>query len=210
MVFSYFIDTSTVLNNMLFVPLLSLTPWSGLFKNCGPVGFLNKMRLLPRRSMIREGERLNLPVHQVVEWSVVFFQAGDWSMDAKILGLPDWVVDEPNWQEKQMKSLKLSIRHSCQEVVISGQAVAVLEQKVMRLILISWVSLKVKGHEELKWFMQWTVLSEWSEWFSSRLLLSFKSYLGNHETLKVSITYGRQPSLGWFRRSHFNDSGFGA
>ena len=46
--------------------------------------------------------------------------------------------------------------------VISGQAVAVLEQ-VGDASYINQLSLsakKVKGHEESKWFMLWMVLSE--------------------------------------------------
>ena len=68
--------------------------------------------------MIREGERLDLPVHQMVEGDVVLFQAGDQIYaDAKILD-GSIMVDEISMTGEQMKSLKLSIRHSCQEVLL--------------------------------------------------------------------------------------------
>ena len=66
-------------NNMLFVPIVVVNSLIGIVQELRSRRILNKMRLLQveKARVIREGERLDLPVDQVVEGDVVLFQSGD-------------------------------------------------------------------------------------------------------------------------------------
>ncbi len=141
------------------------------------------MRLLQvekARSVIREGERLTFRSSGGrVEMSS--FQAGIRSVDAKILD-GSIMVDELHWQE-QMKSLKswasdTHVRKFC----YFRPGSCGLEQ-VGDASYINQLSLSAKESrdEESGNGSWWTVLSEWSEWFSSRLAYCCSCYLGNHE-----------------------------
>lgn len=75
-------------NNMLFVPIVVVNSLIGIVQELRSRRILNKMRLLQveKARVIREGERLDLPVDQVVEGDVVLFQTGDQIYaDAKVL-----------------------------------------------------------------------------------------------------------------------------
>ena len=140
-------------NNMLFVPIVVVNSLIGIVQELRSRRILNKMRLLQveKARVIREGERLDFPVDQVVEGDVVLFQSGDQIYaDAKVLD-GSIMVDEsqltgeadeiPKGENQKLMSGSF---------VISGQAVAVLEQ-VGDASYINQLSLsakKVKGHEE--------------------------------------------------------------
>ncbi|WP_343093806.1 HAD-IC family P-type ATPase [Streptococcus australis] len=182
-------------NNMLFVPIVVVNSLIGIVQELRSRRILNKMRLLQveKARVIREGERLDLPVDQVVEGDVVLFQAGDQIYaDAKVLD-GSIMVDEsqltgeadeiPKGENQKLMSGSF---------VISGQAVAVLEQ-VGDASYINQLSLsakKVKGHEESEMVhaVDGLVRMIGMILIPIGLLLFVQSYLGNQETLKVSIT----------------------
>ena len=182
-------------NNMLFVPIVVVNSLIGIVQELRSRRILNKMRLLQveKARVIREGERLDLPVDQVVEGDVVLFQAGDQIYaDAKVLD-GSIMVDEsqltgeadeiPKGENQKLMSGSF---------VISGQAVAVLEQ-VGDASYINQLSLsakKVKGHEESEMVhaVDGLVRMIGMILIPIGLLLFLQSYLGNQDSLKVSIT----------------------
>ena len=182
-------------NNMLFVPIVVVNSLIGIVQELRSRRILNKMRLLQveKARVIREGERLDLPVDQVVEGDVVLFQSGDQIYaDAKVLD-GSIMVDEsqltgeadeiPKGENQKLMSGSF---------VISGQAVAVLEQ-VGDASYINQLSLsakKVKGHEESEMVhaVDGLVRMIGMILIPIGLLLFLQSYLGNQDSLKVSIT----------------------
>ena len=182
-------------NNMLFVPIVVVNSLIGIVQELRSRRILNKMRLLQveKARVIREGERLDLPVDQVVEGDVVLFQSGDQIYaDAKVLD-GSIMVDEsqltgeadeiPKGENQKLMSGSF---------VISGQAVAVLEQ-VGDASYINQLSLsakKVKGHEESEMVhaVDGLVRMIGMILIPIGLLLFLQSYLGNQGSLKVSIT----------------------
>ena len=182
-------------NNMLFVPIVVVNSLIGIVQELRSRRILNKMRLLQveKARVIREGERLDLPVDQVVEGDVALFQAGDQIYaDAKVLD-GSIMVDEsqltgeadeiPKGENQKLMSGSF---------VISGQAVAVLEQ-VGDASYINQLSLsakKVKGHEESEMVHAVDSLVRMIGMIliPIGLLLFLQSYLGNQDSLKVSIT----------------------
>ena len=182
-------------NNMLFVPIVVVNSLIGIVQELRSRRILNKMRLLQveKARVIREGERLDLPVDQVVEGDVALFQAGDQIYaDAKVLD-GSIMVDEsqltgeadeiPKGENQKLMSGSF---------VISGQAVAVLEQ-VGDASYINQLSLsakKVKGHEESEMVhaVDGLVRMIGMILIPIGLLLFLQSYLGNQDSLKVSIT----------------------
>lgn len=182
-------------NNMLFVPIVVVNSLIGIVQELRSRRILNKMRLLQveKARVIREGERLDLPVDQVVEGDVVLFQSGDQIYaDAKVLD-GSIIVDEsqltgeadeiPKGENQKLMSGSF---------VISGQAVAVLEQ-VGDASYINQLSLsakKVKGHEESEMVhaVDGLVRMIGMILIPIGLLLFLQSYLGNQDSLKVSIT----------------------
>ena len=182
-------------NNMLFVPIVVVNSLIGIVQELRSRRILNKMRLLQveKARVIREGERLDLPVHQVVEGDVVFFQAGDQIYaDAKILD-GSIMVDESQLTGEADEIPKAEHQTLMSgSFVISGQAVAVLEQ-VGDASYINQLSLsakKVKGHEESEMVhaVDGLVRMIGMILVPIGLFLFLQSYLGNQETLKVSIT----------------------
>lgn len=180
---------------MLFVPIVVVNSLIGIVQELRSRRILNKMRLLQveKARVIREGERLDLPVDQVVEGDVVLFQSGDQIYaDAKVLD-GSIMVDEsqltgeadeiPKGENQKLMSGSF---------VISGQAVAVLEQ-VGDASYINQLSLsakKVKGHEESEMVhaVDGLVRMIGMILIPIGLLLFLQSYLGNQDSLKVSIT----------------------
>ena len=182
-------------NNMLFVPIVVVNSLIGIVQELRSRRILNKMRLLQveKARVIREGERLDCPVDQVVEGDVVLFQAGDQIYaDAKVLD-GSIMVDESQLTGEADEIPKAENQKLMSgSFVISGQAIAVLEQ-VGDASYINQLSLsakKVKGHEESEMVhaVDGLVRMIGMILIPIGLLLFLQSYLGNQDSLKVSIT----------------------
>ena len=182
-------------NNMLFVPIVVVNSLIGIVQELRSRRILNKMRLLQveKARVIREGERLDLPVDQVVEGDVALFQAGDQIYaDAKVLD-GSIMVDESQLTGEADEIPKAENQKLMSgSFVISGQAVAVLEQ-VGDASYINQLSLsakKVKGHEESEMVhaVDGLVRMIGMILIPIGLLLFLQSYLGNQDSLRVSIT----------------------
>ena len=182
-------------NNMLFVPIVVVNSLIGIVQELRSRRILNKMRLLQveKARVIREGERLDLPVDQVVEGDVVLFQAGDQIYaDAKVLDGSIMVDESQLTGEADEIPIGENQKLMSGSFVISGQAVAVLEQ-VGDASYINQLSLsakKVKGHEESEMVhaVDGLVRMIGMILIPIGLLLFLQSYLGNQDSLKVSIT----------------------
>ena len=182
-------------NNMLFVPIVVVNSLIGIVQELRSRRILNKMRLLQveKARVIREGERLDLPVDQVVEGDVVLFQSGDQIYaDAKVLDGSIMVDESQLTGEADEIPIGENQKLMSGSFVISGQAVAVLEQ-VGDASYINQLSLsakKVKGHEESEMVhaVDGLVRMIGMILIPIGLLLFLQSYLGNQDSLKVSIT----------------------
>ncbi len=124
-------------NNMLFVPIVVVNSLMGLFRIAVPSVLRIRCVSFKWRKLSDswEGEQLDLPVHRVVE-GVILQKRDQIYADAKILD-GSIMVDESQWQEKQMEITKAEHQTLMSGDFVSGGAVAVLEQVSDRLILIS-------------------------------------------------------------------------
>ncbi len=160
--------------------------WSGLFKNCVPP-ILSRCVSFKWRKLSDSWLRIaDLPVHQAVEGECRLLSAGiDLMVTAGDSDGLTGVDSSPT--DSDMKSLKLSIMTPVRKSHIQA---ALRSEQVgdVSLQLISWVL--CARHEELKWFMQGFGLTEWSEWFSSRLAYCCLHYLEITKLL-VSNFHGR-------------------